>query len=109
VAESGEKFAQWRHCQCCLLIDISQSGLDWESHGLKFKDMQKSFSDYLVDRLPQTSLAAIDRILLEPGIRVWIAGDISQPASAQIAAGTKYADRGLGIFLQAWPGPSRPI
>lgn len=109
VVESAEKFAQWGHCQRCLLIDISQSGLDWEFHGLRFKGMRRSLVDTLMERLPEAALAAIDRILLEPGVRVWLAPDVNRSLPVQIMAGTKYADSGLGHFLQGWPGPSRPI
>lgn len=78
-----------------LLIDISQSGLDWEFHAQRFKDSQGILLTW-VENMPQAPVN-IDFIYLEPGVRVWQGNNMHR-----VLAGHKYVDKQAGHYICLW-------
>lgn len=87
-------FSGWR----ILLIDLSQSSLDWEFHAERFRDgkgVLLTWAEQIGGKLTN-----VDFIYLEPGLKVWQVSDMRR-----VLAGHKYVDSPAGFYLMVWRRP----
>ena len=98
IDEAESKLRDWVGNRI-LLIDIGQSGLDWEFHALKFKGGQGILLTWAEDKCPHTR--NLDFVFLEPGVHVWQVSSESG-RGPQIYAGTKWVDQPRGFYPLLW-------
>lgn len=98
VEEADSKLRGWQGNRI-LLMDIGQSGLDWEFHAQKFKGGQGILITWAEIKCPNTQ--NLDFVFLEPGVHVWQVST-SSGEGPQIYAGTKWVDQPRGFYPRLW-------
>jgi hypothetical protein len=114
VAEAIEKF-EWvlpdpvvpTERSDLLLIDIGQSGLDWEVHAMLLGGRPSLMAGWVAGLRSERALPAI---YLEPGVGVWspetrMDGPADSPIISRILTGTRYVGAVRGFNVRLHPGP----
>lgn len=94
LTEATRKFAGYKG-ERLLLIDISQTGLDWEFHAMPSRDGPGPVLTWVQSASPSN----VDEVYLDTGVRVW-----HPPSMRRVVTGHRFIDRATAVYVRAWPG-----